>query len=34
VEKNEEKNIKMLKIDRGGELLFNAFNAFCDLYRI
>jgi hypothetical protein len=34
VEKSEGKIIKMLRIDRGGEFLSNAFNAFCDLYRI
>ncbi len=34
VEKNEGKSIKMLRTDRGGELLSNAFNAFCDLYKI
>jgi 5'-3' exoribonuclease 2 len=30
VEKNEGKNIKMLRTDWGGESIFNAFNAFCD----
>jgi len=34
VEKSEGKSIKMLKIDKGGEFLSNAFNAFCDLYII
>ncbi len=34
MEKNEGENIKMSKTGRGGEFLFNAFNAFCDLYRI
>jgi hypothetical protein len=34
VEINEGKSIKMLRTNRGGEFLYNAFNAFCDLYKI
>lgn len=34
VEINERKSIKVLRTIRGGEFLYNAFNAFCDFHQI